>query len=136
MALVLGSTLMTSCGPLGPAAPVPSPTSTLIPADASEPAAGICAGPDSSALPRVEIFPDIPSPRCLLVLPEQGLLVVNQTEVEIVARLGPYEARVLPGEEGSLPVPFGSYLAPGVHQVEAPPFFGPELVLVDSGGTD
>jgi len=134
--LMLAASLMASCRPLNPAAPPSASPATLVPADASEPAAGICAEPGSSSLALVEIYPDVPNPRCLRVLPEQGLLVVNRTEVEIVVRLGPHESRLLPGEEGALRAPFGSYLAPGVHRVEAAPYSGPELILADPGGTD
>jgi hypothetical protein len=134
--LTLAALLMANCRPLNPAALPPTSPPTLVPADASEPAAGICAESGSSSLALVEIYPDVPNPRCLRVLPEQGLLVVNRTEVEIVVRLGPHESRLPPGEEGSLPAPFGSYLAPGVHRVEAAPYSGPELVLADPGGSD
>lgn len=130
-----GLTIAISLAACRSAAPSPSKapaTPTLIPPVASEPAAGICAGPDSSQAPRVEVNVDIPDPRCLRVLPDQSLIVVNRTDVEILVRLGPYEIRIAPGAEGPLPAPFGSYLAPGVHVVEAEPYAGPELVLAES----
>jgi hypothetical protein len=136
LAMLFAAFWMASCSLRSPAASPSASPATLVPAEGSEPASGICAGPGSSSLALVEIYPDVPSPRCLQVLPEQGLLVVNRTEVEIVARLGPHEIRLLPGEEGSLPAPFGSYLAPGVHRVTAVPYSGPELVLAGSGGVD
>ena len=120
-----------ACSLSGPkAAPFPA-APTLIPPIASEPAAGICAGPDPADAAVVEINLDVPNPRCLRVRPDQSLVILNRSDVEIVVRLGPYETQIPPGSEGAMPALLGSYLAPGVHRIEAPPYSGPEIVLGD-----
>jgi hypothetical protein len=96
---------------------------------ASSPAAGICAGPAPEMVVQVEIWPDIPSPRCLQVTPEQRLEVVNRTQDMIHVRLGNLEADIQPGGNHTFDVRLGDLLAPGVHRLEVSPYSGPEIVL-------
>ena len=96
------------------AAPTPSPT--LAPPVSDAPAAGICAQAEGEWA-TVEINADVPSPRCLQVTALQKLKVVNRTAAAIQVRLAGYSISVPAGGEGTIPVAFGSYLAPGVHSV-------------------
>lgn len=98
---------------------------------AASPAAGICAEAPSETLVSVEIFPDIPSPRCLKVNASQKLQVFNRTDSTLQLSLGHLEHTLPPQEETILEEPFGDYLAPGVHRLSAKPFSGPEIFLVD-----
>ena len=94
------------------AAPTPSPT--LAPPVSDAPAAGICAQAEGEWA-TVEINADVPSPRCLQVTALQKLKVINRTAAALQVRLAGYAISVPAGGEGTIPVPFGSYLAPGVH---------------------
>ncbi len=116
-----------------PASSTPArPTATvmaLITPASDLPAAGICGGPAESNLTRVEIYPDIPSPRCLKVTGSQQLQVANRTDLPLEIDLGPFHGTVAPGETYLFTTPLGTFLAPGVHRMSASPFFGPELWL-------
>jgi len=74
-----------------PVIPVPSPTLQVlaVPATpyASSPAAGVCAGPVEEQIASIEIWPDMPDPRCLQLSPEQYLQVTNHTDTGIQYRL-------------------------------------------------
>ena len=105
-------------------------TQTLIPPISAEPAAGICAEVKGE-LAVAEIYPDIPSPRCLKVNGEQKLKVINRTEITLNVEFGEYQTEVPPGGEDTFNTPFGDYLAPGVHRVEASPYGGPEIWLIE-----
>jgi hypothetical protein len=98
---------------------------------ALEPAAGICAGPVDGNVATIEIWPDVPMPRCLIVNSGQRLQVSNQTEGEVQIELGPFKKLLPTGGTYTLDCPLGSYLAPGVHNLRASPFSGPEIVLVE-----
>ena len=97
---------------------------------AQSPAAGICPEVPPGETAAAEIYPDIPSPRCLIVSPEQELALVNRTEEVLLFRLGHYEAEIHPGETFHLEIPFDSYLLPGVHVPIVSPFSGPEIFLI------
>ncbi len=97
---------------------------------ADSPAAGICAEAPGEAVISVEIFPDIPSPRCLKVSADQKLRVVNRTDSALQLSLGRLEQTLQPQAETVLDAPFADYLAPGVHILRAEPFSGPEILLV------
>lgn len=105
-------------------------TATLVPADSDAPAAGICAEAEGEWA-TVQIAPDTPSPRCLKVTREQRLKVINGTQAVVQIKLGEFALELQPGTEGTLEMPFGQYLAPGVHQILASPYSGPELWLVE-----
>jgi len=118
------------------ASPTPMPTNQITrpfepalatPASA-EPAAGICMEAEGETAV-VEIFPDIPAPRCLKVTAAQRLVVVNRTDSQISVSLGALAAVIQPGEQQELDRRFGEYLAPGVHRVKVEPYSGPEVWL-------
>lgn len=132
---------ISACGPLGagdgsgmPEATI-RPTATFVLATpvSQEPAAGIC-GSSGTEVIEATIYPDIPDPRCAQVRAEQVLRVVNRTEGPLEVRIGPFAATVEPGGEYTLDVPFGDYLAPGVHSLLVLPCCGPELWLQAGGG--
>lgn len=110
----------------------PSPPFTLATPVSQEPAAGIC-GSSESAVVEVTLYPDIPDPRCARVRPEQVLRVVNRTQASLEVRIGPFATTLEPGEVYELDVPFGAYLAPGVHPLLVVPCCGPEVWLRDDG---
>ena len=114
--------------------PTPNPTPITPPVlatpHAQQPAAGICGAVDGE-LALVEIFPDIPSPRCLQVTGTQRLLVTNQTGQGLRIRIGHHDLLLPAGEKAVIDAPLGNYLAPGVHLLDATPFSGPELWLVE-----
>ncbi len=118
---------MVSCAPgsntNGRAEPYPlaTPASQL-------PAAAICASFEGS-LVTITIFSGYPDPRCATVRPDQTLQIVNRTPVPIQVHLGTFDASLEPGADHTFRVPFGKYLAPGVHQVQVLPCCGPELWL-------
>ena len=93
----------------------------LIPADAPLPAAGACARA-SAHIAEIDVNPDAPSPRCVVVDQGQYLLVRNTTDqfggpgatVSVRwANARPVSLR--PGQSHAFPALFGTYLAPGVH---------------------
>jgi hypothetical protein len=92
------------------------------------PAAGICAEAEDPVVV-VTIHPDIPDPRCTRVRPDQTLKVVNQTDGQIQILIGTFEATLEPGAAAVFDVPFGEYLAPGVHLVQVQPCCSPTLWL-------
>jgi len=95
-------------------------TATLVPADSDGPVAGICAEAEGEWA-TVKITPDTPSPRCLRVTSEQRLKVINGTQAVVQIKLGEFALELQPGIEGTLEMPFGQYLAPGVHQMLVSP---------------
>ncbi len=95
---------------------------------ADSPASGICATFDSEIV-TFTIHPDIPDPRCSLIRPEQKLQVVNAREETLNVILGGRMAEIAPGESYLFDLPFGEYLAPGVHRIEVQPCCGAELWL-------
>lgn len=96
---------------------------------ALQPAAGICGGAIDEEIASVEIWPDIPSPRCLQVSADQKLRVVNRTNEVLSIKLGRLTGQIKPGEFLTLDEPFGNILEPGVHLLTVSPFGGPELWL-------
>jgi hypothetical protein len=118
-------------------APKPEPTLETVPFLAPEvlatpaalsPAAGICGGFDGE-LVTITINPDMPNPRCAKIQPLQKLVVVNQRGETIQVRIGPFEETILPGGQQLFDLPFGEYLAPGVHGMIVSPCCGAELLL-------
>jgi hypothetical protein len=96
-----------------------------VPPDATAPAAGACSRLAGSQV-LVLINPDVPQPRCVIVGAGQHLAVRNNTgEMGQHARTvtlhwADYAPRTLaPDVLTSYPQPFGSYLMPGVHRLEA-----------------
>jgi hypothetical protein len=116
--------------PASSTAPAAAATATLVPADADAPAAGVCAEA-TGEWATVQIAADVPSPRCLKITRGQRLKVMNGTQAVVQIRLGEFALELQPGVEGTLEKPIGDYLIPGVHQLQAAPYTGPELWLTD-----
>ena len=148
--LVIGSLLFTGCLGVQPSLQTATatatadepPVETSAPQDletplslatpyADSPTAGICAEAPGESVVSVEIFPDIPTPRCLRVSADQKLQVINGTDSPLQVSLGAVNRDIQPGAEATLDLAFGEYLAPGVHLVTAAPYSGPEIWLME-----
>lgn len=93
-------------------------TSKLVPADSQTPAAGTCVGPSLDQLVTVTIGLDnVPQPRCTKVTANQKLKIVNNKDQNIQQSIGQYVINVAPGQSQTIDATFGSYLAPGVHDI-------------------
>ena len=110
-----------------PDLPNDKPKALATPA-ADSPAAGICAEFPGTWV-TIIINPDIPSPRCSIVRPNQKLSVVNKRSEILRVRLGDFDYTILPGEGQTFDLPFSEYLAPGVHHILVDPCCGAELVF-------
>lgn len=95
---------------------------------ADSPAAGICASIEGDRV-EVQIYPDLPDPRCVKVRANQTLTLHNQTTKPVEFTLAQFNVRLEPGQAYTIDRPFGDYLAPGVHRVLVLPYSGPELWL-------
>jgi hypothetical protein len=109
-------------------APRPSPTAVLATPSSLEPAAGIC-GEAAGGVVTIALHPDVPDPRCAIVHPDQILEIINDADAARQVSLGPFLLDVPAGSGVLLDQPFGTYLAPGVHRVQADPCCGAELWL-------
>jgi hypothetical protein len=103
------------------------PPAVLIPAEASGPAAGICAGQDGPVV-IIEVNPDTPAPRCLTARPNQRLKVVNTTNrfgftgTSVIVTLKPWPSRTLAvGDSVTFDPPLGEVFAPGLHDINLQP---------------
>ncbi|MGD2026476.1 MAG: hypothetical protein PVI99_01555 [Anaerolineales bacterium] len=110
-----------------PDLPKDEPKALATPA-ADSPAAGICAEFPGTWV-TIIINPDIPSPRCSIIRPNQKLSVVNKRGEILHVRLGEFDYTILPGEGQTFDLPFSEYLAPGVHSILVDPCCGAELVF-------
>lgn len=111
-----------------PTLPEADPLPALATPASDSPAAGICAEFPGEWV-TVIINPDIPSPRCAIVLPHQKLSVVNKRQEVLRVRLGDFDYTIQPGKGQTFDLPFSDYLAPGVHQLLVDPCCGAELVF-------
>lgn len=93
-----------------------------------QPAAGIC-GAQQGDIITLEIFPDMPNPRCSKARPEQQLRVVNRTSTEIQVSLARYQFTLEPDETQTIEAPLGEYLLPGVHHLSVVGGHAPALWL-------
>ncbi len=119
-------------------APESAASATLAPAApalatpyAAQPAAGICAEFPGDSVVSVEILPDMPSPRCLKVTADQRLKVTNHSGGQLSLKLGDQATSLQANADYTFEVTFGEMLVPGVHLLDAAPFFGPEIWLVE-----
>lgn len=110
------------------ASPTLTPTLTLATPYAQLPAAGICASFDGEVV-TITLDIDMPAPRCAKVRPDQTLSVVNNTLSTLRVSIADFSHSLLPGETYTIDVPFGDYLAAGVHQLAVEPCCGAELWL-------
>jgi hypothetical protein len=108
--------------------PTSTPTLILATPYAQEPAAGICASFDGEIV-TVTLNTDMPEPRCAEVRSDQTLRVVNNTLSTLGVSIGNFNHSLLPQDTWSIDVPFGHYLAVGVHQLSVTPCCGAELWL-------
>lgn len=96
----------------------------------SLPAAGVC-GRSSKPLVTIELFPDVPSPRCVEVSGAERLRLVNrsgaygQQASVISVRFAGFAAKIQPNHAVIFAEPFGNYLRPGTHSVEVSGAPGP-----------
>ncbi len=110
--------------------PTTTPTAaTLVPADSLTPSAGGCQTTPGTVV-TVYANPDVPTPRCVLVRPDQRLRVVNSSALHgsppktITVGWANYPPRVLrAGQSTTYDKPFGEYLAVGVHNLRLPPLY-------------
>jgi hypothetical protein len=111
-------------------APTTTTAPDLKPPDSMQPAAGTCAQPTQPVV-EVVIHPDIPSPRCTRVTPEQRLQVRNDTDQEVTVSLDAFTATLAPGATQADDRAFGDYLQPGVHRISVTLYgsSGPEIWL-------
>jgi hypothetical protein len=89
----------------------------LFAATSDTPAAGICALVTETVYV-MTVSPDIPSPRCLQIPQDAMIGFKNQAGVPLTASLGGYEFTLPANVEVVFNVPVGTYLAPGVHQLQ------------------
>jgi hypothetical protein len=108
----------TSSGTATTTAPPTTTGSALRPPDSGSPAAGTCGEP-TGAVVEITVNPDIPSPRCVRVRPDQSLRVVNASGQTVEISFAGRSATLASGASEAYPQPFGDYLAPGVHRVTA-----------------
>jgi hypothetical protein len=106
-----------------PATHSTTPSPRLQPPDATSPAAGICARAQG-AVAMVRINVDTPSPRCKVVRPKQRLEVVNTLGRSTIVRLARFTVRLAPRQALTIDQPFGTYLAPGVHDLAISAYAG------------
>ena len=93
-------------------------TPGLRPADGDTPAAGICAEP-TEPIAVIQFLEGIPDPRCTILRPDQRIRFVNGLTEPVSVQVGRYSATVAPNSAVLFDAPAGSYLAPGVHVVDA-----------------
>lgn len=105
------------------------------------PAAGIC-GLATGKVVTVHVRGDVvANPRCLVVRHDQRLRVTNELGRPITVTLGSHFRATIPNRQTyEFPVPLGTYLAPGVHDLVATSAFAPEIwvdaVCRGPGATD
>jgi hypothetical protein len=99
------------------------PSPTLKPPDSTLPAAGICSTAQDTYA-EVLINPDTPAPRCQHIAANQRLRVINHTDHTAEVRLAGHTLTLPPQTEGMIDLPFGDYLAPGVHNLAISTYTG------------
>lgn len=100
-----------------------TPSPRLKAPDAPSPAAGICARA-VGAVAMFQINVDAPSPRCEVVKLAQRLQVVNKMDRPVRVRLAHISVRLGPQQDLTIDQPFGTYLAPGVHDLAISAYAG------------
>lgn len=102
---------------------------TLSPADSQTPVAGICVGPLDDEVATVTLNIDTASPRCLKVLSNQQLNIINNTNQTVNITLGKFSLSINPSGQQTISQTFGSYLSPGVHFIKSSSVSVPEIWL-------
>lgn len=93
-----------------------SPSGNLKPPDSDSPAAGVCPGPSSGEV-TIDFQSGIPSPRCVRVLPDATLRIVNSTAEAVDFELGAFAGTLQPSNAATSDQTVGDFLAPGVHVI-------------------
>jgi hypothetical protein len=109
-------------------------TFELVTPVAMQPAAGICPEGHGEVV-TMKVNPDVPDPRCLQVLPNQRLAVVNGLDEELDISLGQLTATIEPGGEYTFEISFGRVLVPGVHYLGTSSCCGGEIFLKEEEGS-
>jgi hypothetical protein len=134
-------TTNTTGGPPDTPSPAPSATATtattatappgLEPPDSQQPASGVCPRATEAAV-QISLNPDVPSPRCARVGPDQTLSLANATDQQAEVTFAGRMATIPAGSTRTFDQPFGDYLQPGVHRVSVSLYGsgGPEIHLV------
>lgn len=104
---------------------------TLQPADAQVPAAGVCPDYTSGNTVTIILNQDTPSPRCVRVVANQNLRIINNTSQAVTFTLGQNTLSINPNQIQTITQTFGTYLAPGVHESRTSLYGGggPEIWL-------
>ncbi len=118
----------TAAPSVSPAPVTSTPGYPLATPYAEQPAAGICASFEGGVV-TITLNADMPDPRCAEIRPDQTLRVVNQTLSTLQISLARFSTSLIPGAAYTIDVPFGEYLANGVHQLAVSPCCGAELWL-------
>jgi hypothetical protein len=110
-----------------------APTSTtLIPSDASSPAAGTCANAPATGATQIVLNPDVPSPRCVIVHAANQLDFTNNTDAAQSVSTGYDSVTIQPHESHLFTQRVGDEWEPGVHRIDTGPLYagsGPEVWL-------
>jgi len=99
-------------------------------ADADTPAAGVCVPKTKAAEVAIVLDVDTPTPRCVVVGPDQHLRIENRGDPTTVT-LASAAATLGAGESVTLAQTVGEFLAPGVHTLRVARFgdTGPQIWL-------
>ena len=128
---------LASPAPIDPnASPSRSPGSSAIaPADASSPAAGICAEPASGAAYAIFFNTDTANPRCGHARPSQHLKIISRLSRSTTVTVGYRTFTVAGGETVQVPGQVGTFLAAGHHFVHVSAYAGSgsELLVERTG---
>lgn len=105
--------------------------------DSQTPTAPICA-PAEGEVATITIEEGVPSPRCIQVVPNQMLELSNQTDQTLTMTFAGLGIRLDAGETDRIEIPFGQYLAPGVHRLPLDYYAGsgPEIWLVQENNNN
>ena len=122
------------------ASPSPTPSrlpgsNAIAPADATSPAAGICAQPASGAVYTILFNTDTADPRCGHARPSQHLRIISRLSRSATVTVG-YRTFTVPGRATvQVPGQVGTFLAPGHHFVHVSAYAGsgPEILVDNSG---
>jgi hypothetical protein len=106
-------------------------TGNLKPPDAEQPASGICDLANGDVV-TININADVPYPRCMKVLSNQRLQVVNATNGPVQVQLAQFDVQLQPDQAQLFDATVGSYLAPGVHWLRVTGGNGPEIWLTSN----
>jgi hypothetical protein len=89
-------------------------------------AAAPCTRTGQHGIALVHLFPEISAPRCLMVTPDERILVINRTgaferrsAVPTAVHLGAYSAKLAPQQAAFFTAPVRIYLGTGLHSLRS-----------------